>query len=134
VLPRDIELVRRFNESLARGDLEGALECFQHEARFDWSESISPFRGIYVGHAGLQQFWNEFEETWESFTPHIEEIIECGEGRLLTPTTVSGRARASGIELEAHGAVLWTVRDGKIVEAKLFQTTADALDAAARRA
>jgi hypothetical protein len=81
----------------------------------------------------MRRFWHETEEIWVNFAPQIDEVIECDGGRLLTPTTVSGRARASGIELEAHGALLWTVHDGLIVEGKLFQTKADALDAAGRR-
>jgi ketosteroid isomerase-like protein len=134
MVPEDIALVRRFHERVTSGDVDGALDTFHPQARFDWSESISPFRDVYVGHAGLRRFLRETDETWENFSPRIEEVIECGEDQLLTPTTVSGRARASGIEMEAHGAVLWTVRDGLIVEGKLFQNKADALDAAGRGA
>jgi ketosteroid isomerase-like protein len=132
MLPEDIALVRRFNESVAAGDLEGAIECFHPDAPFDWSESIAPFRDVFVGHAGLRRFFQETDETWENFAPRIDEVIECGADQLLTPTTVSGRARASGIEVQAHGAVLWTVRDGRIAEAKLFQTRTDGLAAAKR--
>jgi ketosteroid isomerase-like protein len=124
--PEDVELVERFHDSVARGDTEGAVGCFHQEVRFDWTESISPFRDLYVGHDGIRRFLQESQEAFEGFTPQIEEVIDCGDGRLLTPTTVSGRARG-GIEVEAHGAMLWTVRDGQILEGKLFQTTADAL-------
>ena len=124
--PEDVELVERFNDSVARGDLEGAVRCFRPEARFDWTESRSPFRDVYDGHEGLRRFLQESGETWEGFTPQIQEVIDCGEDRILTPTIVSGRAR-DGIELQARGTMLWTVRGGQILEAKLFQTTADAL-------
>jgi hypothetical protein len=34
--------------------------------------------------------------------------------------------------MEAQGAMLWTVREGKIVGAKMFQTKAEALEAVRR--
>jgi ketosteroid isomerase-like protein len=73
-------------------------------------------------------------EAFDPFRPEIEEVIDCGDGRLVSATTVRGRARASGIELEARGAMLWVVRDGKILRGKLFQKTEQALEAAARPA
>ena len=53
----------------------------------------------------------------------------CGAGRVVVRTRVHGRARATGLELEARGAMLWVVRGGKIVSGKLFQSMDEALAA-----
>jgi ketosteroid isomerase-like protein len=122
-------LVRRFTESWVRDDLDAILECIASDMEFDWTESISPFRDVYRGREGLERFWEEMRETFDDFTPRIDDVVDCGHKRLVTRITVSGRARASGIELEASGAMLWTVRDGRIVQGKLFQSEEDALAA-----
>jgi ketosteroid isomerase-like protein len=126
----EAEVVRRFQEGWMAEDLDVVLECVHPEMEFDWSESRAPFRGIYRAHDGMRRYWDDVREAWEWFRPEIEEVIDCGDGRLVTPTTVRGRARASGIELKARGTMLWVVRGGKIVRGKLFQTTEEAMEAA----
>jgi ketosteroid isomerase-like protein len=83
----------------------------------------------YKGHSELLRAWTEILDAWDEFSPQIDEVIECGPERLITPTTVRGRGKGSGIEIEAHGAVLWTLRDGKVARGKLFQSKDDALEA-----
>jgi ketosteroid isomerase-like protein len=126
----EAELVRRFQDGWIAEDLDAVLECIDPEMEFDWSESRAPFRGIYRAHDGMRRYWDDVREAWDWFRPEIEAVLDCGSGRLVTPTIVRGRARASGIELEARGAMLWVVRDGKIVSGKLFQTTEEALHTA----
>ena len=126
----EAELVRRFHDGWIAEDLDAVLACIDPDMEFDWSESRAPFRGIYRAHVGMRQYWNDVREAWDSFRPEIETVLDCGGGRLVTPTIVRGRARASGIEIEARGAMAWVVRDGKIVSGKLFQTTEEALRAA----
>jgi ketosteroid isomerase-like protein len=123
-------LVRRFTESWVRDDLDAILACIDPDMEFDWTESISPFRDVYTGREGLERFWEEMRDTFDDFTPRIDDVVACGAGRLVTRVTVFGRARSSGIELEASGGMLWTVRDGRIVQGKLFQSEEDALAAA----
>ena len=126
----DEALVRRFTDSWVADDLDAILACIDPEMEFDWTESISPFKDVYKGREGLEAFWAEMRETWARFTPRIDRVIDCGEGSLVTTMTVFGQARTSGIELEAHGAILWAVREGRIVHGKLFQNERDAVAAA----
>lgn len=125
----DVELVRRFERSWARGDLDAALECVHDDLEFDWSDSIGPFAGTYKGRDGLTRFWTEMLEAWEQFSPEIEEILDCGPKGLITLDVVRARGKGSGIDMESRGAMLWTVQGGKIVRVKMFQTKADALEA-----
>jgi ketosteroid isomerase-like protein len=126
---QNVELVLRFEDSWARSDLGAAQECVSAEFEFDWSESIGPFVGIYHGRDGLAQFWEELHDTWENFAPEAEEIIPCGGGQVITLDVVRGRGRGSGIPMQAHGVMLWTLRDGKIARVKMFQTKDEALAA-----
>jgi ketosteroid isomerase-like protein len=125
-----IELVRRFHEGWIDEKLDTVLGCIHPDMEFDWSESRAPFRGVYHGEDGMRTYWHDVREAFEGFRPEIEELIDCGAGGVVSGNVVRGRSRSSGIELEAHGAVRWLFRDGRIVSGKLFQTTAQALEAA----
>ena len=94
---------------------------------FDWSDSRSPFRGTYLGHSGLERLWAEMWEAWDEISIDIEEATECGPGRLVTANLVRARGRGSGVATEARGAILWTVTEGKVQRAKLFQSAEQAL-------
>jgi hypothetical protein len=50
--------------------------------------------------------------------------------QVLVVTHFQARGRGSGIEVDASGAQLLTVREGKVHNVKLFQSKADALEAA----
>jgi ketosteroid isomerase-like protein len=57
------------------------------------------------------------------------EVVEFEPDRLVTLDVVRARGKESGIEMESRGAMLWTVQDGKILRAKMFQTMEEALEA-----
>jgi ketosteroid isomerase-like protein len=125
-----IELVRRFHQGWIGEDLDVVLECIHPEMEFDWSESQGPFRGVYLGHEGMRTYWRDVRDAFKAFRPEIDEIIDCGDGGVVTRNTVHARGRDSGIEIQAGGAMRWLFRDGRIMSGKLFQTAAQALDAA----
>jgi ketosteroid isomerase-like protein len=52
-----------------------------------------------------------------------------GSERLITLDVARGRGKGSGIDMEARGAMLWTLQEGKIVRVKMFQTKEEALEA-----
>ena len=126
----NVALVQRFEDSWTRRDLDAALECVHTDFEFDWSESIGPFVGTYRGHDGLARFWTDLLEAWEHFSPTTVEVIECGADGLITLDVVRARGKGSGIDMEARGAMLWTMQGGKIVRVKMFQTKQEAFEAA----
>ena len=56
-----------------------------------------------------------------------EEITDLGDGLVLLVGTARFKGRASGLDVEAHAANLWTVRDGKVSRFRFYQTKEDAL-------
>jgi hypothetical protein len=58
---------------------------------------------------------------WSGFEAEKEK--HAGAMRLL------GRGRASGVEVEALGAAVWTLRDGTVTGLTLYQTRNEALRA-----
>ncbi len=84
----------------------------------------------YVGHAGVRRYMAAVYEAFDEYRPEIEDILDVGEGRVLTLAIEHGRGRASGAEVEAaRTAHLWTLRNGRAVQIDLFLERSRALKA-----
>jgi ketosteroid isomerase-like protein len=127
-----LETIDRFSELLwNERDLDAAAELVHPDAVFDWSNSRAPYSGVYQGDAALRQFAESLWEAWEEWEPSVEEVIELDEDRVLTVTLVRARGMGSGVVVEGRGAVVWSMDDGRIRHAALFQSKAEALRAIA---
>ena len=125
----NVEIVRRWSDSWTRRDVPDLLACFNDEIEVDFSNAEGPFKGIYQGRDDVIRFCRSLWEAWEVITFSVEEAIECGDECVVTANVLRAQGRASGINVEAHGANVWTFREGRISRCKLFQTTDEALAA-----
>ena len=129
------EIVSRFLKlSLADRNIEAALELAHLDAEMDWSNSIAPYRGVYRGAAEAMGAWQAWLEAWEEWSTEITEAIEMDPETLVIVTHIRARGKGSGVTVEAEGAGVWKVRDGKVAYAKLYQSKAEALAAVSRPA
>lgn len=126
----NVEHVRRTIALWNRRDVDGALEIAADDFAMDWSNSIGPAKGVHRGKEEVRRFWMSFLEAFEAMHWEPKEIIELDASRLLAVTHFQARGRGSGIEVDASGAQLWTVRDGRVQSVKLFQSKEEALEAA----
>ena len=124
------EIVRRWSDSWARRDVHDLSACLNDEIEVDFSNAQGPFRGIYKGRDDVIRFCRSLWEAWDEVTITPEAMIECGDECLVTENHLRAKGRASGIDVEAHSANLWTFRQGRISRVKLFQATDEALEAA----
>ncbi len=125
-----MEIVRRVFDSINRADIDGALEAAADDFEVDWSNSIGPAKGIYRGKEQVRKVWTSFVEAFDVFRWDAEEIIEVDESRVIAVNHVRMRGRGSGIEVDAVGAQLWTISEGIGRSIKLYQSKAEALEAA----
>jgi ketosteroid isomerase-like protein len=66
---------------------------------------------------------------FEGITNVPEELIDLRDDRVLAVQRAAGRARLSGAETEIRFAVVYTVRDGKIVGGREYLDRGEALKA-----
>src|SRR6476469_9314917 len=123
----NVELVRRAIDAFNRRDLDEFLQCLNPEAELDWSRSLGVEAGVYRGRQAIRDFSNTFLETWEEVTTSVDEFIECGES-VVVPGRTHFRGR-DGIDVQAYGAFVYTVRDARIVELRVFDERSEALKA-----
>jgi ketosteroid isomerase-like protein len=126
----NVETVRRAYEAFNDGDFERALEGAHPDFALDWSNSIGPLKGVYLGREQALEFGNTFLAAWSEMSWDPEEIVEVDENRLIVTNHVRMRGEGSGVDVEATGYQLWTFRDGLAESVKLFQTKEEALAAA----
>lgn len=80
--------------------------------------------------AGAGRAYRSFVRIRTSF-PGVN--AEVDEERLIVVTRAQMRGPGSGVEVNAVSSGLWTIRDGKGRSFKLYQSKADALEAAGLR-
>lgn len=70
------------------------------------------FRGV----EGLRQGWGVWMEPWEEFRVEVKDVVDAGNGQVLTLASAVGVMRGTGAELPQEVAVLCRVEDGRIIQ------------------
>jgi ketosteroid isomerase-like protein len=89
--------------------------------------------GVYRGHEGLRSFFREWHEAWERIEYDFEDLIDASGDRVISVVTRRGRGRASGAEVELPLALVWTIRNEKVVRVVWFPSREEALEAVGLR-
>jgi ketosteroid isomerase-like protein len=112
-VPTTGELVRRAYAALATRDYEALGELAVPDFELDVTDRVfNP--ATYHGAEGLQQFFAEVDELWESMDMTVERLVERGD-EVLALLLVNITGRGSGLQLRDRIAQHWTARDGKLV-------------------
>ena len=123
----NLEIVRAYVEAFNAEDTDALLELCDPEVEVDWSRSRGLESRIYRGREAVRGFWNTFFETFDRVTVSPDEFIECGE-HVVVPNRAHFWGR-DGVKVEARSVLVWTLRKGRIVEHRLYQERAEALEA-----
>jgi ketosteroid isomerase-like protein len=129
VSQQNVEVVQRVVRRWAEQDPEAALEDIDPAAVLDWSNSEAPDRGVYTGHEAWRAFLQTRDEAFHQRSVDFAEAITPAPDTVVIWGRVREQGRVSGVEVEAGGGAVWTLREGKIVRLKLYQTRAEALKA-----
>jgi hypothetical protein len=118
----NVSIVKGFYDSVAGGDLEGALALLAPDCA--WKEMDGfPYRGTYYGPDGVRAgVFARLGADWDGFRLEIDEIVDGGDV-LAGVGTYSGTYRATGRPMEARVVHVWRVRDGKVVAFEQFTDT-----------
>jgi ketosteroid isomerase-like protein len=109
-----IAVVRGFNDALARGDVDGMVNCLDPQVEWQAPESV-PWGGTFRGHEGVREFLGKILEQPAEFRREILEYIDFGE-RVVVLLRQMGRPKGGDTEYDVHEVHVWTVRNGKIVD------------------
>jgi ketosteroid isomerase-like protein len=93
------------------------------------ASSIIDSPGVYRGPDAIRDVIGDLERSFEEISVDAEEISEAPGGEIVVVLRISGRGRASGIELDNRIGHVWTFRDSKAVRMVAYEEPADALKA-----
>jgi ketosteroid isomerase-like protein len=125
----NVEIVGRVLRRYSDQDIDGMLRDVHSEVEIDYSESNAPDASVYHGLAACRAFVRGRYEDFESRGFDALELIDAPPSTVIAVGRMQGIGRASGVAVEAGSITVWTVRDGKVIRVKLYQTRAEALKA-----
>ncbi len=128
----NVEIVRRSTEAFSRGDLDVMLETWAPDAVLDWSNSRGLEAGVIRGQGEIRPYLQRFLETFEEVRIEVEDLMEVQDGVVIAENLARVRGR-DGIETQARSAWLIRIREGQTTSLTLYQTKAQALEAAGVR-
>lgn len=124
----NVELVRRAVEAFNRRDLDTLFELTSPDVEFVPYLANLIETTTYRGHAGLPRYFEEADSAWEEIHVRVDETRDRGDV-VVWFGELSGKGRASGLELRVPLAWIAEVRKGRITRIQGYKTQAEALKA-----
>jgi ketosteroid isomerase-like protein len=127
-MARNADIVRQVFDAFSRRDLQALIALSDPEI------VIRPPTGRlagrdepYRGHEGLRAYLADVAEVWQELRSEPDEYVELDDRVLCT-----GRVYAWGIGrvIDAPAGWVWRLRDGLVVEGRVYETRRGAYEAA----
>jgi ketosteroid isomerase-like protein len=122
----NVEIVKASLQALNRGDWDAVVKDVAPDGELDFSRAVGPDVGVF-SRDQWRRMAAEFAENWDSVWAEAHEFIEV-EDRVVAPWTQHLRGR-DGIEVTARVTWVFTIKDGAIVRATMYQERQEALEA-----
>jgi uncharacterized protein len=124
-----VEIVQSAFDAWDRGDTDAILDVCDEDIVVIQAAELPGVPRIQNGHAGVLEAFALWPGYWDDFRIEILRTVALGEQVVVT-TDQSGRSKETGIEVTAQFTFLFTFRDGKITEWRIFVRESEALEAA----
>ena len=119
-----MELVSSLYAAWERGDWR-STDWAHPEIEFVIVDGPAP--GSWRGVAGMVEAYRGILNAWEGYRTAATEHRVLDEQTILSLITISGRGKASGLELQAQGANVFQIRDGKVTRLAIYWNREQAL-------
>jgi ketosteroid isomerase-like protein len=128
---QNAEIVRKVFAAFSRRDVDALLALCDPEIVF-----VPPTGRLagrdepYRGHEGLRTYMADVARVWQELRSEPDEYIEIDDDRVLC----TGRVYAWGVGrvIDAPAGWVWRVRDGLVVEGRVYETRRAAYEAVGR--
>ena len=92
-----------------------------------------PDAATHRGRQAYKRYLERWIESFDGLHADVEEYIEAGDDRVFTWSRFTGRGRASGAPADWYLAIIFTIREGKVVRGDEYFDRDEALEAAGLR-
>jgi ketosteroid isomerase-like protein len=121
----NVDLVRRSIEATVV-DGEPPWDALHEEIEVHDHDMLDA--GEYRGHAGFARWLEDWSAAWAEDAVEPEEFVDVGE-RVVVHVLQKTTGHGSGVTLERHDAMVFAVREGKIVRLDYYNNREQALKA-----
>lgn len=128
----NIQFAQKGYADFAKGDIASIIAVLDENIVWVSPDIGMPPGGTYHGKAGVTQFFQHVAEAWEFQAFEPRDFIASGD-RVAVSGAYTCTSRATGRQVTAEWAMIWTIRDGKLVHFQEYTDSAalrDALTAA----
>jgi uncharacterized protein len=126
----NVEIVRNAFAAFERGDLEGVLRVCDEDIVITQPPDLPGVSPEQRGHRGVLDALAIWPEQWDEYRIELLRVDPAPGGRVFVAQRSSGRGKQSGVEVEMDFTFVFTIREGKISEWRLFMQEEQAIEAA----
>jgi ketosteroid isomerase-like protein len=134
VAEEDVQVVRGMIEAFLGDDPGAALLALDPEIVWHGTVGGLDEANTATGHEQVIESFVENFTNWENLVLEVEGFIDAGDGLVVVLYHEIARSRHSDAEVETRTAVLYRVRDGKVIEARGYMDRDQALEVAGVKA
>jgi ketosteroid isomerase-like protein len=129
----NVEIVRSAFDAWDRGDTDAILAVCDENILIVQAAELPGVPERQTGHEGVLEAFALWPGYWDDYWIEIARTHDLGEQVVVT-TEQGGRSKETGIEVSAQFTFLFTFRDRKITEWRIFVRESEALQAAQSQA
>jgi ketosteroid isomerase-like protein len=116
-----------------RGDTEAVLRLCDEDIVVTQPPELPGVPAEQHGHRGVLEAFAIWPEQWEDYRIEILRIAGVSADKVIVITRNRGRGRQSGVDVDMEISFVFTVRDARITQMRIFMQEDDALEAAGLR-
>jgi ketosteroid isomerase-like protein len=128
----NVETVRESLSAFTDGGIDAAMEFWDAEISWRAIEGAPDDVGEMHGPEAVRRYLQDWLDLFDDVTNVPEEVRDLGDDRVVTVQHATGRAKASGVQTDIRYAVVYTLRDRKIVRGREYIDLNEALEALRR--
>ena len=125
----NVETVRESLSAFTDGGIDAVVEFWDAEISWRAIEGAPDDVGEMRGPEAVRHYLQDWLDMFDDVTNVPEEVLDLGDDRVVTVQHATGRARASGVQTDIRYAVVYTLRDRKIVRGREYIDLNQALEA-----
>jgi ketosteroid isomerase-like protein len=123
----NVEVVRRLNAALNRGDLDAAFALYEPTAIWH-SRSDEPDTGDYHGLPAIREMAEMWRGMFDEFETELDDYVDAHD-RVVTSGWLRGRGRESRASVREPYAWVIRMHEGRLAEVWEYRNRAEALEA-----
>lgn len=124
-LATEIAALRETYAALNRNDIEAIVKAF--DAQIAWIEPSNFSGGTYRGIEAVKAHLSQSRSTWAEGSCEPERFIAAGD-KIIAIIFVHVRLKSETEWREGRHAAVYTFRNGKVIEMRIFDDTRQALE------